>query len=152
MSTKAVLAKAIIAKAGATILKNMKKYGEFEGELAGGIGAALALTALVSAMVADREEEVRDAARVKLNCEHIQLCKGSVGSGQTTGMIEYVSEKHGMAFVYHGIALCHAQANFDSGKSSAHVFRWEDGAVIKGTGKKGVHKCRICSKKDTKVT
>lgn len=98
-------------------------------------------------MVDKKAEEVRDAARKKLGCVHIERCPQKIGSGQTTSMVEYATEEHGMAFVFDGIALCHAQADFDVKKLSTWVWRWDGKFVSHHPSGLHIQPCLICSRK-----
>ena len=110
-------------------------------------GGAITFIALYNKVVDKKCEEVRDKAREKLHCAHIELCPEKIANTPTSNMRDYVIEHQGMAFMFDGVALCHAQAEFGVKTLSTWVMRWNGTQlVLNGNGGMPIMPCLICSR------
>lgn len=144
----------VLVKEGAK--KLLKKATSLGSKAIPGLGTAVTATELIGAWADKKHEEVRDQARQRLNCNHIEVCpKMNLANTPTSDMVQYAYERGGMAFRYNGFALCHHQADLDVKILSTEVYRWDGKLVIPGNGKMHIKPCDICSRrkmKDGKVS
>lgn len=133
------------------LLEEGLKYIVKEGikQVAGKIGGgAFTFTTLLCKVADKRWEEIRDHARQYFHCAHIEICPERFGNTPTSNMRDYVIGHQGMAFMFDGVPLSHAQADFDVKVLSTWVMRWNGTQlVLNGSGGMHLQPCLICSRK-----
>lgn len=136
----------VVEKGGEVLLE--KGLEVVLGKVAGGFAAAgLIALDFFDGANDERKDAAKERARAVLHCEHIDLCPKGSGT-PVSDMVNWCVRTKGMAFLFDGVALCHpTQANFDVGRLSTRVCRWDakSGDVIDQNHGMSLRPCEICS-------